>query len=336
MFNGKGSSPEHLKGPLLEDVKADGVQQFQPNRAVGLLLTGAVALTMLSTTVVTSFASNASVPNYTQNFIRCLAAAVTLRIATLCRGEAVGLNKEQVKPCMDFAIADWFFLWGYVKALIGVTVLQFASMTNAIGPLIAAILGCLFLGEGIGAYKIFALFRNVALALLIVNPFDGASSAAQLLVGAWWVCVAGLGTGFTRIVQRSTDSVPGTVLTFWGYVVNTLLWLPPGCTPPKLRIPVLWPHVPQDAHNILKTPMDVWIVMTLSGVFGAAVMVIQGYALKHLDVATYSMLVTPLSLVLTTLYSAAQEAPDPMTMVGVVLQVLAMLADMYLDKRQHT
>jgi len=292
---------------------------------------------VLSTTVVTGFMSGMGlVPNYTQNFVRCFAAAATLRIATWLRGERVLVAKEAVRQCASFGLADWFFLWGNVKALIGISVLQYASMSNALGPGVAAILGYICLKEGLSGYRIFALVRNLALAFLIVNPFgEGMTSISALAVGLWWVLVAAGGTATMRIVQRSNKSVPGTVLTFWGYVINTILWFPPGCIPPQLRIPFLWPSVPADKADLFALPATIWIVMLLSGVFGAGVMVAQGLALKHLDVAMFSTIVTPLGLVLTTLYSALKAPLGWPALVGVLLQVVALIADAYKDKRDH-
>merc|ERR1711957_1099952 len=113
-----------------------------------------------------------------------------------------------------------------------------------------------------------------------------------------------------RIVQRSNETVPGVVLMFWGYTLNTLLWLPPGSIPPKLRIPFLWPSLPQDGHDLFQTPAEVWGIMFLSGFFGAGIMLAQGQALKHLDIATYSMICTPLALVLSVLHSALSNSLD--------------------------
>merc|ERR1719291_1040473 len=148
-------------------------------------------------------------------------------------------------------------------------------------------------------------------------------------MGFVWTLVAACGTGIMRIVQRSNAEVSGTVLMLWGYILNTLLWLPPGSIPPKLRVPGLWPAVPQDSHDVFAIPATSWAIMATSGCLGAAVMASQGHALKHLDVATYSIMVTPLSLVLNVLYSSFQKPQGTLVWVGIVLQVMAMLADVY-------
>merc|ERR1712107_678671 len=118
-----------------------------------------------------------------------------------------------------------------------------------------------------------------------------------------------------------------------GYVLNTLLWLPPGRIPPKLRVPFLWPTIPQDAYNVWAIPASAWAIMILSGVLGAGIMTAQGQALKHLDVGTYALVVTPLGLVLTVLYSTLRQSLGALVWLGVALQSLAIAADVYQEKR---
>jgi len=209
-------------------------------------------------------------------------------------------------------------------------------MANGLSPVISTVVSLTCLGEGLSKYKMFVLVRNAGLTLMIVNPFGtDATDFSKLIAGVAWVSVAALGTGTMRVVQRSNDAVPGTVLTFWGFAINSMLWFPPGCVPPELRVEVLWPPVPQDQHDINNTPVITWIIMCFSGILGAALMVVQGWALQHLDVGTYSMTVTPLGLVFSTLYGALQKPLAHVVILGVVLQVLALLLDMYLEKRSQ-
>lgn len=237
------------------------------------------------------------------------------------------------RQCLTFGLADWFFLWGYVKALIYVSVLQYTVLNTSFGPVVSALMGLLVLGERISMYKVCGLFRNVALAFMITDPFGERSSATILVTGFLWVIVAAAGTGAMRIVQRSNAAIPPIVFMFWGYVLNTLLWLPPGCIPPKVRVPFLWPSVPQDSTNMFGLPVSTWIVMSLSGVLGASIMLAQGQALKYLDVGTYSMLVTPLALVQTVIYSSISASLGRLVWLGVSLQALAIMVDMYRETR---
>jgi drug/metabolite transporter (DMT)-like permease len=230
-------------------------------------------------------------------------------------------------------LADWFFLWGYVKALIYVSVLQYTVINTSFGPVVSALMGLLVLGEQISRYKMCGLLRNVALAFLITDPFGERSSVTILVTGFLWVIVAAAGTGAMRIVQRSNAAIPPIVFMFWGYVLNTLLWLPPGCIPPKIRVSFLWPSVPQDSTDLFGLPMSTWIVMLLSGVLGASIMLAQGQALKYLDVGTYSMLVTPLALVQTVIYSSISASLGRLVWLGVSLQALAIMVDMYQETR---
>jgi len=73
--------------------------------------------------------------------------------------------------------------------------------------------------------------------------------------------------------------------------------------------------------------------MSLSGVLGASIMLAQGQALKYLDVGTYAMLVTPLALVQTVIYSSISASLGRLVWLGVVLQALAIMVDMHQESR---
>lgn len=321
----------NLKEPLVD--KAAGAPEGQ-NRFLGYVWTFIVAAIMLLTIIITGLiAKSGDIPAYTQNFTRCFAAASSLGVLAKVQGVPLLPQKAMVRPCLVFGWADWFFLWGYVKALIFVTVLQFSAINTAFTPIVCALMSFVVLGEKMSGYQMCGLLRNVVLGLMIVNPFGGEIPMGTLVTGFIWILVAACGTGAMRIVQRSNETVPGVVLMFWGYTLNTLLWFPPGSIPPKLRIPFLWPSLPQDGYDLFQTPAEVWGIMLLSGFLGAGIMLAQGQALKHLDIATYSMICTPLALVLSVLHSALSNSLDQLVWIGLALQVCAVAADIYQDKR---
>jgi drug/metabolite transporter (DMT)-like permease len=323
----------HLKQPWMKEHGATAGVAVQ-SRLLGYAWTFATAAISLLTIIVTGLISTAgNIPAYTQNFTRCFAAALSLFVIAKVRGDALLPDRATVRACLVFGSADWFFLWGYVKALIFVTVLEFSAISTAFTPIVCAVLGYVALGETMSRYKMCGLLRNVVLGLMIVDPFSAEISVRRVTTGFIWILVAASGTGVMRLVQRSNDKVPGVVLMFWGYTLNTLLWLPPGSIPPKLRIPILWPSLPQDSTDLFLLPKETWAVMFASGFLGAGIMLAQGQALKHLDVATFSMIVTPLALVLSVLHSAVDHPLELVVWIGIALQVCAVAVDMYLEKR---
>jgi len=321
--------PKTLEDPLMEPVRP------RQNTFLGFMYTFLVAVLCLSTLIVTKLVSTSvDVPRYTQNFVRCFAAASALGLCSLARGNSLRLSWDTLKPCLVFGSGDWIFLWGFVKCLIYISVMQYSVLAAAFGPIIASLMSYWIIGETLDKYKIFVLVRNALFAPLIVNPFAGSGdfSVGGFLWGLLWLIVAEIGGGAMRVVQRQNDKMSGLTLTFWGYFLNTLLWLPPGSIPPKLRIPFLWPAVVQDKYDIWSIPPLTWGSMILSGVFGGLIMVTQGLALEHLEVGLYSMTFTPLVLVLSILYGALSKDLGWMVWTGVSLQVLGLATDIYLEK----
>jgi len=322
-----------LSMPLVKEPSSSPSQQ---NQLLGFFWTFMTAAAMLAIAVFVSLvAKGGSVPTYTQNFTRCIGATMSLGVLCVMRKEPLLPSRDAMKSCWIFGIADWFFLWGYVKSLIYVTALQYSSLNTAINPVVSALVSFALLGERVGRYKTFALLRNVALAPLIVDPFQDGASVSNLLIGFFWVCVASCGTANCRIVQRSNDKLPGTVLMFWGYALNALLWFPPGCIPPSLRVPVLWPSVPADVNDQWLTPATTWANMLMSGVFGAACTFFQGKALQHIEVSTFAVICTPFALVLSVLYSALEQSLAGLVWLGISLQILCIAADIYIEQRMH-
>lgn len=328
MDNKAYEEPKTLEDPLMGGRKQ--------NTLLGFAYTFLVALLCLLTVIVTKLVSDSKdVPRYTQNFFRCLAAATSLGIICLATGKSIRLPMRRVKPALAFGGGDWVFLWGFVKCLIYISVLQYSALASALGPIVASLMSYWMIGEELEKYKIFVLVRNALFVPLIVNPFAGGEfDLANFLWGLLWVLVAEIGGGLMRVVQRTNDHMSGLTLTFWGYFINTLLWMPPGCIPPKLRVPFLWPEVVQDQYDVWAIPPFTWVVMCLSGVFGGLIMVTQGLALENLDVGTYSMTFTPLVLVLSILYGAFSHNLGLMVWIGITLQVIGLATDLYLERGQ--
>lgn len=305
----------------------------ETNELYGYLWTLATAAATLAVTVFVSLVSKGGeVPAYTQNFTRCVGASMALGMMCFFRQEALLPRDDAAKSCFRFGIADWFFLWGYVKSLFFVSALQYSSLNTAFNPVVSALVSFAILDERLSKYKTFALLRNVALAPLIVDPFKDASSVGSLLMGFCWVLVAASGTANCRIVQRSNHQLPGIVLMFWGYALNALLWLPPGCIPPQLRVPILWPPVAADKNDLFETPVMTWVFMLMSGVLGASTTFFQGKALKYLEVGTFAVIVTPLTLVLCVVYSALEQPLGIVVWLGITLQILSIGVDIYMER----
>lgn len=108
------------------------------------------------------------------------------------------------------------------------------------------------------------------------------------------------------------------VLVFWGALWNVLYWMPPGVFS-WCRVPVLWPHTPEDNDNWLDFPMDLWAAMVFSGVFGMACTFLVGVTLKYFVASTYVLLVSPLVLLssVASEYFVWEQPLDFLSLLGV-------------------
>eukprot|EP00931_Biecheleriopsis_adriatica_P055414 TRINITY_DN32757_c0_g1_i1.p1 TRINITY_DN32757_c0_g1~~TRINITY_DN32757_c0_g1_i1.p1 ORF type:complete len:362 (+),score=49.84 TRINITY_DN32757_c0_g1_i1:55-1086(+) len=305
----------------------------------GYLLTVLIAVVNLVCLVMTqALSSSSAIPGYTQNLVMSLTGAAVLGCATLVRRESLSVKGDAVYACLKFGTASWFFQWGYTKCLIYLDPLQYTASDVAIGPVVSVMFGYAFLAEGLGTYKFFVMLRNVVVVALILDQGAkglGIAGSSEMALGLLWAIVAFCGTSGMRIVQRTSTGMTPEKLAFWGYVMNSALWFPPGSIPaPRCRVPFLWPEVPEDKHGIADVPLMTWLALVVSGVFGTLVIVIQGQVLKRLDVGTYSITVAPLVLLSSTVYDMFQNCPGPPVFIGLALAGLGFALDMYRENRQ--
>jgi len=233
---------------------------------------------------------------------------------------------------------------------------QYAASSSSVSPMLSVALGYLLLSEPADFLKLVGLVRNVAVVVLVIDPLgffgdEGHAKAAahedptapipvsgsenKLVLGFFWCSVACLGTVFMRVIQRSIANVPSSVTSFWCFALNTILWFPPGSSPPKLRVPILWPPTPQDAQSLDFVPPVVWMCAILSGCMGAVMIAGQAVALSHIDVGTYSNLVSPLNLVFSFLVDLVSQdtVPKLRVLIGVTLAVAGIVGESALAKQ---
>lgn len=285
-----------------------------PSVLWGYVLTFLLASFAVGINVVTSVASkDVAFPPYTENFVRCFGGCVTLFIMASVGGMKLMQDSGTMKSSIWLAVADWFFLWGYVKAMSYFDSTQYSATSVSMTPLLSVILGFACLGEQPSLTKLVGMARNVLVVILVIDPFgffkqsqsggasaaNDSSSGSNVLAGFAWGVVACLGTSFMRIVQRSLTHVPPTITTFWCFAINTVLWFPPGSMPPEVRVPFLWPATPQDASGFGAVPASVWICTLFSGVMGALMIAGQAIVLRYIDVGTFSNVISPLGLALS-------------------------------------
>jgi hypothetical protein len=298
----------------------------------GYLLTVLIVLISTVCLVLTQLISSSqTIPQYSQNFVRCTTGSFVLGLYSVITGQTLSIHGNLMNA-FNFGVATWFFQWGYTKCLISLSPLQYTAADVAVGPVVSVLLGLAILREGVGLYKCGVMVRNLIVVALILNQSMFVGDKETLLIGNFWALVAFCGTSVMRIVQRQAGTLTPVQLAFWGYAMGMLLWMPPGAYP-RVRVPGLWPTVPQDSHNIYAVPLSSWMALCVSGLFGTSVLVVQGMALKHLDVGMYSIVIAPLVLLSTTVYDMTKHPAGYATFAGLALTALGFVADFYRDKQ---
>jgi hypothetical protein len=301
----------------------------------GYLLTLLIVVINTACLVITQFVSSSlTIPQYSQNFVMCATGSLVLGLFSAISGQSLSISggRRSFIDAVNFGIATWFFQWGYTKCLISLSPLQYTAADVGVGPVVSVTLGFALCGEGVGLYKFGVMVRNVIVVALIANQSIFAGDENKLLLGNFWACVAFCGTSGMRIVQRTSSKLTPVQLAFWGYAMGMLLWMPPGAYP-RVRIPFLWPTVPQDDNNIFEVPLWSWLALVVSGLFGTSVLVVQGMALKYLDVGMYSIVVAPMVLLSNTVYDMSKHPAGLATFCGIALTALGFAADVYRDKQ---
>jgi hypothetical protein len=327
---------ENLKEPLLKDSElgspADAATKADAGgRIKGLGLTVAVAVFATAETAATSFATTSTVPQYTVNVVQCAAGMVTLWVIAAYTSQPLAVKRTVFMICMEFGLAFWFFLWGYVKALLYLPVVDVTAISVGISPIVSTVVGCFLLGESFSAYKAFVLVRNVAVVVIILG-YPKAADESSMLQGFFWGVVMCIGTAVMRTSQRKIPTTPAVTTTFYGYAMNALMWLPPGGL--RMRIPMLWPaEIPQDDIPEDTEPLPVWICMALGGILGALLIALQGIVLVYLDVGTYSMWVSPLYLMLTTVYQGFFGPLPKRVFAGIAIQAIGSILDFIMEQQ---
>jgi hypothetical protein len=182
------------------------------------------------------------------------------------------------------------------------SVVQFSAANITMSSVFSIVLGSCLLGETATLAKVIGVLRNMLVVMLVMDPFGffsesgsdstrAAGSSTSKLAGYLWVGVAVLGTIFMRVVQRTMGEVPSSVSSFWCCAINTVLWLPPGSIPPRIRVPFLWPATPEDHISFYDVSAFVWACTFVSGAMGAFFIAGQAMTLRFIDVGTYSTLI---------------------------------------------
>eukprot|EP00928_Gymnodinium_smaydae_P037525 TRINITY_DN2602_c0_g1_i1.p1 TRINITY_DN2602_c0_g1~~TRINITY_DN2602_c0_g1_i1.p1 ORF type:complete len:379 (-),score=44.11 TRINITY_DN2602_c0_g1_i1:309-1445(-) len=343
----RGADEDEYK--LLPDEGSSSAEP-KPSPIIGYMLTAGLALLSSMITIVTGVASKAvALPHYTENFIRCLSASIVLFFYCMFSGDKLIQDFKTMRSALWLAIADWFFLWGYVKSMSYLNATEFSATSVSMTPVLSVALGFLLLSEKTSAIKLIGMIRNLVVVIAVIDPFGffrsskssaNTSDAADpyaMALGFTWGLVACCGTVLMRIIQRSLVGVSSSMTSFWCFAVNTLLWFPPGSVPPEIRLPFLWPKTPDDVVHLAAIPASVWGCAIASGCLGGIVIAVQAVTLRYIDVGTYSTLVAPMCLIFSFIVDCLmqQSLQPPRVMCGILLAVVGIVIEaVMLDQKK--
>lgn len=317
----------------------------------GYALTFAIAALASGESWATGIVSTSgSISRHTQSLVTSMAATAIMYACCLAGNLKVGsYDSKTMASMLMLAVGYWMFLLGFTQCLAFFDSTQYAACATSIGPILAVLLGSLFLSEQAGLIKLIGLVRNVIVVVLVldplgtfadgkahVQPYQDSSTPAPtlkdnhaLVLGLTWATVACSGTAFMRMIQRSLKHVPSPVSSFWMYALNTLGWCGVQMGASILQSPMEQVNTP-----LTLVPAFVWRSAVLAGFFGAFIIAVQAVALRYIDIGTFSNLVSPLFLVLSFFSDLVHKGTLPQAHVlgGVCIAVLGISLDGCLTK----
>ncbi|CAD7958378.1 unnamed protein product [Amoebophrya sp. A25] len=177
-----------------------------------------------------------------------------------------------------------------------------------------------------------------------------ANATSTIYLGAFWVFVQAIGSAGTTVLQRACctfdterasdeeirwNPEDSAVLVLWGSIYNILYWFPPGAFD-SIRVPVLWPHTPEDrtGGDLFALPLLLWIAMSMSGAAGQMCTVFVGRVLCYIPATVYCLAVSPMVLLSSVLsgYCFFGKQLDTLALTGVMVILLGYAFD-YLYSR---
>jgi len=155
------------------------------------------------------------------------------------------------------------------------------------------------------------------------------------LAGLFFLLVQCTGAATGVVIQRRLRAQPTEVLIFWGFAWNIIYWLPPGITPPGLRIPVLWPPSPEDhVTNITLYAIMCEVGTAMCNVFWYVVI---GRGLRYVDAAMLFLMYVPMSLAFNCFFNIVVfgKGVDSLEVAGLVIISIGFVVDRWYELRQE-
>jgi drug/metabolite transporter (DMT)-like permease len=199
------------------------------------------------------------------------------------------------------------------------------------------VIAAALLGELVDTFKVCVLARNaLAIALIIKPPFLFGGDARVPLVGVIFVLVQCTGSAVGAVFQRRLCDQPVEPLLFWGFLANVIYWFPPGVSPPRARVPFLWPSTAETTEHIsLEQTLGSLIYPFLAGMFECVWYIFAGYGMKYMTAANFFFIMVPLALAMSCVASAIvfHETIDRFSFIAFVIIGFGFVFDRWWETR---
>jgi len=317
--------------PLLlpPDVESPGaaIAAKNQNYRLGVLFALLTACCTVGASASTKLAGKAAITPYTSNFTASVVGTLIMTILLLIQQQPFMPSFQRWQYWFfGYGVALWFFMWGGIRALHHMDLSSWQSMTSCLNQALIVIIAAAFLGEAIDMYTLGVVVRNAVVIVLISKPPCIFGGSGLSLGGLAFLFVQCMGASIGSAVQKHLCDYPTESLLFWGFLANVFYWLPPGVSPPQVRMPGLWPPTG------IKPPDDMffpWLFTLTASTFSACWFVFAGYGLKQMNAADFFLLLVPITLVLSCFVSITRfhESIDRLSALALAIIAFGFVLD---------
>lgn len=275
---------------------------------------------------------------YTYHVIRSFVSmlcGMTMVATTVPGGLRSLAGTPQTRPWfLVIGAAQWFFLWGYVKAVQTLDGAMWATVHYCTYPIFATSIAYVGFSEmpSLGLFA-YTCFRNLLVITLMMLDDVRAANNDHFFSALKFCIITACSHGSVSAAYRNLRGISPFIPTVWSDFLNTVLWLPPGLF--GVRVDFLWPSEPvkdaQLAHHPLNISASAWLCLCGTGVLGAAGIVTTAFALRHLDTASVSAFAAPLAILFSELVDMmSSKMPSTSAVAGMAIFIVCSFLEFFL------
>lgn len=247
----------------------------------------------------------------------------------------VGFGLPYWRLLLVNAIFVWLWQWSMLHALEVLPLSVVAGLNSSMNPIFGAIMSTLLLAERPTSWFGAVLVRNIVVIWLMLLPLAAKTGGtvdlhSSTFVGALFTVVIAFAVGTSMTLQRLLKGVSPLAITFWSLSVNAVLWLPPASSI-SVRWPLVWPVTRNDGKLVADSA---WLWLGAAAVVGSLAGPTVSYALHEMSLPAFVLVFGPVMIGMNCIFDILlHNQISYLTLLGLAVVVLGLIADVILDKK---